>query len=276
MSSECIERESPLLVVEERWAAIEGYPRYEISDHGRVRRQHSEDYLQRTISRDGYLRIRLCCDGRGRTFLVHRLVAIAYIPNPNNLPFVDHISRDRGDCCWTNLRWATASDNLRNARKLNQNAASKFKGVRWEKRQQKWIASIKIDGKNKWLGTFADEASAADAYDDALLSISPTFGATNQQLAEQSMSKAEKVAVQVVKTGTKQRLWLSKPPSSKYAGVSFHKRSKRWRAFFNRDGKHCDVGGFATEERAAEARERALMAREDTWVAPQAEEKMAE
>lgn len=61
----------------------------------------------------GYLQVYI----GGKTYLVHRLVAECYIPNPNNNPQVDHINRKRDDNRVENLRWATNSDNQRNTAK---------------------------------------------------------------------------------------------------------------------------------------------------------------
>ena len=53
-------------------------------------------------------------DGNRKNRLVHRLVALAFIPNPDNLPYVDHIDRNTFNNELTNLRWVTHEDNMRN------------------------------------------------------------------------------------------------------------------------------------------------------------------
>ena len=50
----------------------------------------------------------------GKPYLKHRLIALQFLPNPNNLPEVDHINRDRTDYHLSNLRWVSSSDNQRN------------------------------------------------------------------------------------------------------------------------------------------------------------------
>ena len=74
----------------------------------------------------GYLRLRLTKNGKGKQFQIHRLVAEAFIPNPENKPYIDHINTDRTDnTVWlnedgsinyekTNLRWATNKENCNN------------------------------------------------------------------------------------------------------------------------------------------------------------------
>lgn len=60
----------------------------------------------------GYRRVQI----NGRLYQVHRLIAEAFIPNPDNKPEVDHINRNPSDNRVENLRWASRSENLRNTR----------------------------------------------------------------------------------------------------------------------------------------------------------------
>ena len=62
----------------------------------------------------GYLRVRLCKNNKAKNYSVHRLVANAFIPNPNNLPCIDHINTIRDDNRVENLRWCTQKENSNN------------------------------------------------------------------------------------------------------------------------------------------------------------------
>ena len=65
------------------------------------------------LDKDGYPRISYKCKKGWRSVSVHRLIAIAFVPNPNNLPEIDHINFDRTDYRIENLAWITHKDNVR-------------------------------------------------------------------------------------------------------------------------------------------------------------------
>ena len=114
-----------LLVMKEEWRPVVGYEGlYEVSSFGRVKR------LKRTIIRRngmrlpiserilvpydfmGYARIGLCKKLRRKHLLVHRLVAIAFIPNPNCLSLINHKDEIRSNNHIDNLEWCTREYNL--------------------------------------------------------------------------------------------------------------------------------------------------------------------
>lgn len=66
-------------------------------------------------NRFGYLSVQLRLDGRGRSMLVHRLVAMAFIPNPDALPQVNHRDGSKTNNSATNLEWVSASQNIRHS-----------------------------------------------------------------------------------------------------------------------------------------------------------------
>ena len=75
----------------------------------------------------GYLRLNLCKEGKQKPFKVHRLVAQAFIPNPNNFPQVNHKDENKENNCITNLEWCTNEYN-HNYGTRNKRVAEKQKG----------------------------------------------------------------------------------------------------------------------------------------------------
>jgi len=100
----------------EKWKYIEGYPDYMVSDTGRIKSLKFGMIKYPKIHQDdnGYRWFAAYLDGKRKKFKIGRLVAKAFIPNPNNLPTVDHIDRNSLNDNLENLRWVTQGDNNRN------------------------------------------------------------------------------------------------------------------------------------------------------------------
>ena len=90
--------------------------RYYVSSDGRV--LGANGLLKPVRSKDGYLRCNIAQDGKFRLWLVHRLVAEAFIPNPDNKPEVNHIDGDKANNNVSNLEWVTREENIRHAHKV--------------------------------------------------------------------------------------------------------------------------------------------------------------
>ena len=102
----------------EIWKDIEGYGGlYQVSNLGRVKslnynRTKKEKILKPRSNKDGYLNVNLYKEGRMKTCLVHRLVAKAFIPNPDNKSQVNHRDEDKTNNCVDNLEWMTRRENI--------------------------------------------------------------------------------------------------------------------------------------------------------------------
>lgn len=103
---------------------------------------------------------------------MHRFITNA----PKELE-VDHINGNRLDNRKENLRICTKSQNLRNQHKTC--GSSKYKGVSWRVRANKWESRIYVDGKKLFLGLYSDEEDAAKAYDKAAIQHYKEFAKTN-------------------------------------------------------------------------------------------------
>lgn len=93
---------------------------YSVEEDGRVWSHRSKKYLKATQLKNGYFMVSLSKEGKVVNKYIHRLVAEAYIPNPDNLPEVDHIDRNRQNNNVDNLRWVSRSGNMRNRKDCRQ------------------------------------------------------------------------------------------------------------------------------------------------------------
>lgn len=140
----------------ETWANIEGFPDHEISTRGRVRRRTPSintwagRVLKAHLTHDGYVRIGIWREGRVRFRSVHRLVAKAFIANPNNLPQVSHKDGNRQHVYVSNLEWRTAAGNNQYGMKSGVNGAA---GVSFNRIRNKWRAYYSAGGKQIIIGT---------------------------------------------------------------------------------------------------------------------------
>jgi hypothetical protein len=91
---------------------------------------------------------------------------------------VDHINGNKFDNRRCNLRLATHNQNQQNCVAYKNNTSG-FKGVTWNKRDQKWCAQIRINSKRKHIGYFDDPIEAAKAYDKAAKELHDKFAQTN-------------------------------------------------------------------------------------------------
>ena len=103
-----------------KYSIIPDYDNYTIYENGDVYskvRKGGGGKLKQHLSSGNYWVVRLTKNSLSKNFLVHRLLGICFIPNPENKPMIDHIDRDRSNNCLDNLRWVTNKENCNNKEK---------------------------------------------------------------------------------------------------------------------------------------------------------------
>lgn len=158
----------------ELWKTIEENGFYQVSTFGRSRSIarktkfgatfHRVRYLSPQLSNQGYARLTVRMDdGTKKTFLLHRLVARAFIPNPENKPQINHKNFNRADNRIENLEWATASEN--NTHVCDAGRKRPWGQIKLKNFQVKEIKSRLISGKETHKTIALDYDVSASAID---------------------------------------------------------------------------------------------------------------
>jgi hypothetical protein len=100
----------------EEFLPIKDYPNYKASNYGYIYSIKTNRKLKPFISNSGYETISLCCDGKSKKFMVHRLIALTFL-NKNNKMQVNHKDGNKLNNKVTNLEWCTSSLNIKHAYK---------------------------------------------------------------------------------------------------------------------------------------------------------------
>lgn len=99
----------------EQWSVITDFPNYEVSTRGQIRHSSVNKSVKTYHDHNGYYSTELYKNGKRSDKRVHRLVAEAFIPNPNGLPEVNHKDGNKHNNNVENLEWVSKSDNMKHA-----------------------------------------------------------------------------------------------------------------------------------------------------------------
>ena len=134
---------------------IENFPNYIITRDGNVYNKKGHKMTQ-VIHKNGYYQVCLRNNPVQKNLSIHRLLAIHFIPNPNNYLFVDHINRNKLDNRLENLRWATPLQNQQNVGKQKNNTSG-HKNIHFRTCRQRWSYQYRVKGKIIYRRTFRNK-----------------------------------------------------------------------------------------------------------------------
>lgn len=147
-------------MTEEIWKDIPGWEGfYRVSDHGNVKSiprtletvkvksgivmaHFKGRFMAQKKNEHGYMAVYLTKGNKTKGYLVHRLVLMAFVPNPENKPYVDHIDNNPSNNNLSNLRWCTPLENVRHC--INQGRQKYFSGL--DNVRSKPIAQYDLSG----------------------------------------------------------------------------------------------------------------------------------
>ena len=186
----------------------------------------------------GYRKIKLSVNGKCKVFNTSQIIAMTFLDHTpdGHTKVIDHKNGDRSDDRVENLRIVTNRENLSNVcfRKDSKTLSSRFTGVSWHKRAEKYRSSIQYEGELIFLGFYDNELEASKSYQKALSEINN--GVFNPDGYKPSFT-------------------------SKHKGVYFNKQSNKWMSRVRVNGKQKYLGIFKTELEAHHAYQKALKER---------------
>ena len=130
-------------MTKEIWRNIDGYDKYQISNTGRVKSLNNRKpkILNPTKNSHGYLLVSLSKRGKRKSCKVHRLVAMAFIPNYENKPAVNHKDENKENNNVSNLEWCTLAYNTAYSKNLEKAYQATRKAVVCYKKREKIVFS---------------------------------------------------------------------------------------------------------------------------------------
>jgi hypothetical protein len=153
----------------EVWKDIPNYEGlYMVSNHGLVKSiKCNREKILKPFNVNGYNGISFMKDGVKKIKLIHQVVAMAFLNHEANdrSIVVDHKDNDKRNNHVDNLQILSNRDNSRKGLETYSN----YKGVSFRKKDSKWTAQIKVNGKLKYLGAFKTEIEAKDRYEDFVI-----------------------------------------------------------------------------------------------------------
>lgn len=155
---------------------------YQASSEGYI--TNGRKKLKTYTINSGYLVLKLYdANGHKKSHLVHRLIASAFLPNPEGLEQVNHKDGNKANCKLSNLEWVTCKENRKHAKDtglwvhnkpstgIKLGNTSKFRYVSWDKGRGKWLVAIRVDNKNVGQRRFDCELEAAQYADSIIKSL---------------------------------------------------------------------------------------------------------
>lgn len=184
---------------EVEWRTVIEYSNYEVNQFGEIRHKQRKKVLKPRSNKGGYLYVNFKINGKNKNFAVHRIVANAFIPNPNGYAEVNHKDYDKTNNCVENLEWVDSSQNKQHAYLKAENKESRGKAVNQYSKTGEFI---------KIFGSVSEAAAECGccvaAISNCCLGRTKTSQGFRWSFAESSTTKYERKPDSSVRTSSKE------------------------------------------------------------------------
>lgn len=231
--------------MEETWKDVNGFEGlYKVSSYGKIFSIKANKILKTCVSNKGY---ELVClrgfNGKRKQHTVHRIVALSFLSNPNDYPIINHKDEDKLNNCVDNLEWCSYSYN----NTYGDSLSKENRTLRASNRKECWAINL-ITEEVKHFNSLREAASFINTNPTNLTNvingkykqfknwhISLTFIDVEKFNSEEYLTKHRK----------------TKRNTSGYVGVSYNKKTNKYRATLTVDKKYYDLGYYNTPEEAS-------------------------
>lgn len=153
---------------------------YSVTEDGVVRNSKGME-IARQVSWNGYERVELWKGGKGRKFLVHRLVAEAFVSNPDGKPSVNHVDGNKLNNSAANLEWVTQSENQRHAYSAGLQKGHHVSGLKLSEKHRDALRG------SRWRGSRRIYHAEGRIF-DAPEAVADAFGVSRQTVYNRAVS----------------------------------------------------------------------------------------
>ena len=131
---------------------------YQASNFGKIKscKKRNGKILKPSSDNHGYLKVKLCKNGMRGDFMIHRIVASLFIPNPQNKIQIDHIDTNRANNNVNNLKWATPSENTNNPITIKKRAEALKSSI-----ESKMVKVLQYDLKGNFIKEWKSQSEAS-------------------------------------------------------------------------------------------------------------------